>query len=322
MLLLAAWAACMPAHAAALNDLSSTPPVSLTMQPVNLPVVAAELPEPADALDEVAPADGAELLLLPHAARTTIPDTANAAVAHALCFTLTSTGPARYCAWPRIRPRLTRRLCPVVAAGKRARGLLACSLPNRNPNMMAVLAWQTETPALRGGSLVPSYNALRQGPGYRLARSCADEGYSAPVLFGPVLFGAVLFGAGTPGNSRVAVSPPPGVSDSLAVPPFEVTRRCTMARPSPVPFGLEVVKRRKARSRSSALMPGPSSATVIRAPAVVAVVVTVMWPPELSASSALATRLSSTCSRWPSPIQASTDERVPPPPLPPSVASS
>ena len=63
----------MPAHAAALNDLSSTPPVSLTMQPVNLPVVAAELPEPADALDEVAPADGAELLLLPHAARTTDP---------------------------------------------------------------------------------------------------------------------------------------------------------------------------------------------------------------------------------------------------------
>jgi hypothetical protein len=74
----------MPAHDAALNDLSSTPPVSLTMQPVNLAVVAAELPELADALDEVAPADGAELLLLPHAARTTIPDTANAAVAHAL----------------------------------------------------------------------------------------------------------------------------------------------------------------------------------------------------------------------------------------------
>ena len=34
-----------------------------------------------------------------------------------------------------------------------------------------------------------------------------------------------------------------------------------MGRPSPVPFGFEVVKRRKARSRSSALMPGPSSAT-------------------------------------------------------------
>src|SRR5712671_7957690 len=143
---------------------------------------------------------------------------------------------------------------------------------------------------------------------YLLARSCADEGDSAPVLFG-----AVLFGAGTPGNSRVAVSPPPGVSVSLAVPPFEVTRRCTMARPRPVPFGFEVVKRKKARSRSSALMPGPSSATVIRAAAVVAVVVTVTCPPALSASSALAMRLSSTCSRWPSPIQASTDERAPPP---------
>src|ERR1700722_5894143 len=115
MLLLAAWAACMPAHAAALTDLSSTPPVSLTMQPVNLPVVAAELPEPADALDEVAPADGAELLLLPHAAMTTVADTASAAVAHALCFTLTSTEPARHGAWPRISPRLTRRLCLVVS---------------------------------------------------------------------------------------------------------------------------------------------------------------------------------------------------------------
>jgi hypothetical protein len=82
----------------------------------------------------------------------------------------------------------------------------------------------------------------------------------------------------------MAVSPPPGVSVSLAVPPFEVTRRCTMARPSPVPFGLEVVKRRKARSLSSALMPGPSSATEICAPAVVAVVVTVTCPPALSAS--------------------------------------
>src|SRR6266516_2147050 len=159
MLLFAACAACMPAHDAALNDLSSTPPVSLTMQPANLPVVAAELPEPADALDEVAPADGAELLLLPHAAMSTVADTASAAVAHALCFTLTSTGPARYCAWPRIRPRLTRRLCLVVSAGKGTRGYLACSLPNRNPDMVAVLAWQTEIRGLRAGSLVPSYKA-------------------------------------------------------------------------------------------------------------------------------------------------------------------
>jgi hypothetical protein len=86
----------MPAHDAALNDLSSTPPVSLTMQPVILPVVAAELPEPTDALAELLlPPDEAELWLLPHAARTTVADTASAAAAHALCFTLTSTGPAR-----------------------------------------------------------------------------------------------------------------------------------------------------------------------------------------------------------------------------------
>src|ERR671936_934379 len=82
----------MPAHAEALNDLSSMPPVSVTMQPRNLPLVAAELPEPADELDALAPADGAELVLLPHAAMTTDADTASAAVAHALCFTLTSTG--------------------------------------------------------------------------------------------------------------------------------------------------------------------------------------------------------------------------------------
>ena len=71
MLLLAAAAAFMPAHAAALNDLSSIPPVSLTMQPVNLAVVAAELVELADALDEVLVPDEAELWLLPHAAMTT-----------------------------------------------------------------------------------------------------------------------------------------------------------------------------------------------------------------------------------------------------------
>src|SRR5690349_9394360 len=145
MLLLAACAACMPAHDAALNDLSSTPPVSLTMQPVNLPVVAAELPEPAGALDEVLLPDEAELWLLPHAASTTDADTASAAVAHAVRFTLTSTGPARGSAWPRIRPGLSRRLCPVVFPGKGTRGYLACSLPNRNPIMRAFLAGQTYT---------------------------------------------------------------------------------------------------------------------------------------------------------------------------------
>src|SRR5690242_18238914 len=159
MLPLAAFAACMPAHAAALNDLSSIPPVSLTMQPVNLAPAAAELPEPAAGLDEPAPPDGAELWLLPHAASTTVADTASAAVAHALCFTLTSTGPARYCAWPRIRPGLSRRLCPVVFPGKGTRGYLACSLPNRNPIKRASLAWQTYTRVRAPGSLVPSYKA-------------------------------------------------------------------------------------------------------------------------------------------------------------------
>src|SRR5215510_3287653 len=104
----------MPAHAEALNDLSSMPPVSVTMQPRNLPVVAAELPEPAGALDELAPADGAELVLLPHAAMTNVADTASAAVAHELCFTLPSTGPARRSAWPRISPGLSGRLCLVL----------------------------------------------------------------------------------------------------------------------------------------------------------------------------------------------------------------
>jgi hypothetical protein len=97
-----------------LNDLSSTPPVSLTMQPVNLPEAAAEPPEP-DELDVAVPGDEAELWLLPHAAMTIVADTANAAVAHALCFTLTSTGPARRSAWPRISPGLSRRLCPALS---------------------------------------------------------------------------------------------------------------------------------------------------------------------------------------------------------------
>jgi hypothetical protein len=75
------------------------PPVSVTMQPrVLVPLAAAaELPEAAGALVLAVglPPDEAELWLLPHAARTTVADTASAAAAHALCFTLTSTGPAR-----------------------------------------------------------------------------------------------------------------------------------------------------------------------------------------------------------------------------------
>jgi hypothetical protein len=85
----------MPAHAAALNDLSSIPPVSLTMQPLNAAAAAAEVPAAAGVLEALVPGDEAELWLLPHAAMTTDADTASAAVAHALCFTLTSPGPAR-----------------------------------------------------------------------------------------------------------------------------------------------------------------------------------------------------------------------------------
>src|SRR5271166_1757773 len=92
MLEFAAAAACMPAHDEALNDRSLIPPVSVTMQPrVLAPVPAAA--ELVAVLDELLLLlDEAELVLLPHAA-TSVADTASAAVAHALCFTLTSTGP-------------------------------------------------------------------------------------------------------------------------------------------------------------------------------------------------------------------------------------
>jgi hypothetical protein len=70
------------------------PPVSVTMQPRNL-AADAELVVELDALLD-APLDEAELWLLPHAAMSSVADTASAAVAHALCFTLTSIGPARH----------------------------------------------------------------------------------------------------------------------------------------------------------------------------------------------------------------------------------
>src|ERR1700758_1017109 len=91
----AAAAACMPCHDEALNDRSLMPPVSVTMQPRNLAPLAAELVAVLDEL--LLPlllllVDEAELWLLPQAAMTSVADTATAAVAHALCFTLTSTG--------------------------------------------------------------------------------------------------------------------------------------------------------------------------------------------------------------------------------------
>src|SRR6266849_2457140 len=154
-------AACMPAHDEALNERSLMPPVSVTMQPRNLPVAAAELLEPAAALDELlVPPPDAEVWLLPHAAMTTVADTASAAVAHALCFTLTSTGPARGTRLAsHIHPGLSRRLCLVIPAGKGARGYLARSLPNRNPARIVLLACQTEIWGLRPGFLVLSLHA-------------------------------------------------------------------------------------------------------------------------------------------------------------------
>src|SRR5580692_5414464 len=195
----AAAAACMPAHDEALNDRSLMPPVSVTMQPRNLaPPTAAELVDVVAGL--VVLDDEAELVLLPHAAMTSVADTANAAVAHALCFTLTSPGPARRSAWPRIRPGLSRRLCLVVSTGKGTRGYLACSLPNRNPIMMELLACRTDTRgfrqgywclptrqaglqaqrSLRGGAVGRSAVAIRR----RHAREVKDDGQPATWCLG------------------------------------------------------------------------------------------------------------------------------------------
>jgi hypothetical protein len=61
----------------------------VTMQPRYLADAAAVLVA-VPLVDDVA-----ELVLLPHAATASVVDTASAAMAHALYFTLTSTGPAR-----------------------------------------------------------------------------------------------------------------------------------------------------------------------------------------------------------------------------------
>jgi hypothetical protein len=82
------------------------PPVSVTMQPRVPPAAGAAEALEDELLDAELPGDEAELWLLPHAAMTTVDDTASAAVAHALCLTLTSPGPARSSAWPRVHPGL------------------------------------------------------------------------------------------------------------------------------------------------------------------------------------------------------------------------
>ena len=101
---LAAAASCMPCQADWLNDLSLMPPVSVTMQPRNLPVVDAPVVVDALAgLDAAADADVlalapalAELLalleLLPHAAISRVAALAATAVINAVGFTVSSTG--------------------------------------------------------------------------------------------------------------------------------------------------------------------------------------------------------------------------------------
>src|ERR1700722_7054708 len=84
---LAVAASCMPSHADWLNDLSLMPPVSVTMQPTNLPAAGA-LPA------EVAAPDAEEVLelladevLLPQAAISTATAAAAIAAANEVCFT-------------------------------------------------------------------------------------------------------------------------------------------------------------------------------------------------------------------------------------------
>src|SRR6516165_8303876 len=118
-------------------------------------------------------------------------------------------GPARRGAWPLICPRLSRRLCLVVFRWEGARRLSDLLVAESEPDHDAI-------PGLADrdrGFPRRVFGAFVQGRRhYRLARSWADGGYSA----------AGLFGAGTPGRSSTAVRPPPGVSTSRAVPPFEV----------------------------------------------------------------------------------------------------
>ena len=108
--------------------------------------------------------------------------------------------------------------------------------------------------------------------------------------------------SGAAGRSSVTVSPPPGVSDRAADPPLDVTSRCTMARPSPVPPGVLLANRRNA-PRCCALAHAPARRRPRRParPGRPAGALTRTWPPAGTASSALASRLSRICSRCPAP---------------------
>src|SRR6516225_797920 len=191
----------MPAHDEALNDRSLIPPVSVTMQPrvlVPVPAVAVLVAVLVAGLLLVG-LDAAELWLLPHAATTSVADTASAAAAHALILTLTSTGPGTSSAWPHIRPGLSRRLCLVVPAWEedtRRSGLLVAE---SEPDHDDIPGLPDIQPPFRPGILVLSY---------RLTTSCR----TAALLAGALLAAALLLGTGTPGKSSVTVRPPPGVS--------------------------------------------------------------------------------------------------------------
>ena len=102
---LAEAAACMPCHADWLNDLSLMPPVSVTMQPVKLPVAAALVVAGADAELDAADALGAlDALvalaaggvaldvLLPHAAINTVAAPTATVTANLVGLTVSSRG--------------------------------------------------------------------------------------------------------------------------------------------------------------------------------------------------------------------------------------
>src|SRR5579859_5386568 len=132
----------MPAHDEALNDLSSMPPVSVTMQPRNLPAEA-ELPD--DGLDE--PLLGLEGLAHPAASTAMTPNAATALMVP-LTVILPPPGPlAAAQAHPPSDPApgtprvpavwaepagVARRLDPFTSSRKHQRSQRTVPLPNRD----------------------------------------------------------------------------------------------------------------------------------------------------------------------------------------------
>src|SRR5579875_3282113 len=165
MLLLAAAASCIPCQDEALNDLSSMPPVSVTMQPRNLPAAAAVL---AGVLGLLV-LDEAVLWLLPHAAITRVVAAASAAVAHALCLTLNLPmdfpqvipgGAAR----EGVRPR--RRGLVAESEPDHDRGAGAADIPPARSPAVLVLSYSTPRPA----------RPVQSSCDHRLARAARGRG--------------------------------------------------------------------------------------------------------------------------------------------------